>query len=372
MGFEKIFPEDRISKRERVERTLAHRPVDRVALHDQMSYNGEIIGHYTGKNIRGFDYAAADIGEAVRKNLDMCFPIFPPKGRDCFTGPDGIVYLNEEWMVSVLEKPFTEENGAAAWLKGRIRALESEMWDAGAARAAFRREMLDTQRLIGETVLCHHHDVGLCYVWTTMGIDIFTFFYLDYPELLQEYLGLYTARMECWIEAAADPELSPVVLLADDFATKQGPLFNTAFLAEYLFEPARRLTAAYHRHGMKVLFHSDGRWDQVIPELIKTGADGFYCLEKACGMDIVDLKNQYPDQVWAGGLDGIDLLERGTPEMVAAEVRRHITGTDCLAHGGMFLASSSEINPPVRLENFQAMVAGAGRYRNPGFPEVKR
>lgn len=84
--------------------------------------------------------------------------------------------------------------------------------------------------------------------------------------------------------------------------------------------------------------------------------DGFYCLELNCGMDIVALKNAWPEMVWAGGVDGVDLMERGTPEQVKSEVRRHIRATRALETGGMFVASSSEINPPIPPENFRAMV----------------
>ena len=51
-------------------------------------------------------------------------------------------------------------------------------------------------------------------------------------------------------------------------------------------------------------------------------------------MDIVDveLKNTYPEMVWAGG---VDLLEIETPEQIREEVRRHIIETDALRIGGM-------------------------------------
>jgi hypothetical protein len=97
------------------------------------------------------------------------------------------------------------------------------------------------------------------------------------------------------------------------------------------------------------------------------GVDGFYCLEMNAGMDVVELKNHYPDHVWAGGVDGVDLMERGTPEEVTAEVRRHIIETDVLNTGGMIVASSSEINPPVKTENFTAMVNACNTIKNPDF-----
>ena len=88
-------------------------------------------------------------------------------------------------------------------------------------------------------------------------------------------------------------------------------------------------------------------------------------LEKNCGMDIVGLRNAWPRIVWAGGVDGVDLMERGSPERVKAEVRRHIRETRALKTGGMFVASSSEINPPIPPENFRAMVEAVWEERRP-------
>ena len=81
-------------------------------------------------------------------------------------------------------------------------------------------------------------------------------------------------------------------------------------------------------------------------------------------MDIVALKNTWPRHVWAGGVDGVDLLERGTPAQVALEVRRQIQETYALQTGGMFVGSSSEINPPIKPENYRAMIQAAGEAVN--------
>ena len=86
-------------------------------------------------------------------------------------------------------------------------------------------------------------------------------------------------------------------------------------------------------------------------------------------MDIVELKKMYPQMVWAGGIDGVELMERGTPDDVRVEVQRHIIQTDVLRTGGMFVATSSEINPPVKSENFKAMVEAVGEVYNNDFVE---
>ena len=49
MTSEKIFPEDVLPKRKRVEYTLELQPVDRVAILEQLSYNAGVISMYTGE-----------------------------------------------------------------------------------------------------------------------------------------------------------------------------------------------------------------------------------------------------------------------------------------------------------------------------------
>ena len=71
--------------------------------------------------------------------------------------------------------------------------------------------------------------------------------------------------------------------------------------------------------------------------------------------------------LWAGGLDGVDLMERGTPEQVAEAVRSMIRDTDVLRTGGAFIGTSSEVNPPVKPEKFRAMVETVGTIWNPDF-----
>ncbi len=49
-------------------------------------------------------------------------------------------------------------------------------------------------------------------------------------------------------------------------------------------------------------------------------------------------------------------------------MRRHIMETRALEAGGMFVASSIEINPPISPGDFRAMVEAVGKERNVGFP----
>ena len=367
MELERIFPEDSMTKRERVEAALRHEPVDRVPLHEQLSYNPKVIGMYTGRAIDGFDYTLEDIGYVISRTLDMCFPPTAPSGTDRVSDADGFVSQHDNWTTWHVSRPFDDVGGAREWLLkslGRIREAH-DSFDATEARRSHRRYMENIQRLIGETVLCAFSGTGFCSVFDRMGLELYTYFTYDYPELLAEYMEASATLELRRVRAAADSSLSPVILIPEDFSTKQGPIFSESFLEEHHYPYVRRLTEAWKEHGVIVLYHSDGNYKKAIPGLMSCGVDGFYCLEPSCGMDIVELKTTIPEMVWAGGVDGVDLMERGTPEQVREEVQRHIVETNALEEGGMFVASSSEINPPIPPENFRAMVEATGELRNP-------
>ncbi len=108
-------------------------------------------------------------------------------------------------------------------------------------------------------------------------------------------------------------------------------------LRRYHYPCVRRLAAAWREHGYTVLYHSDGNYLEAIPELA------------------------------AGGVDGVALMQRGSPEQVRQEVRRQILESGVLRSGGMLVATSSEINPLIPAENFLALVQAVGETPNPAF-----
>jgi hypothetical protein len=360
--FEKLFPNDSMSKRDRVLATLRRRPVDRVGVLEQLSYNPRVIEAYTGRRISGFEYTLADIGLVIRKTTDLAMPPCVPQGTDRVTTPDGFVIQNDNWTRWHVSRPFDNEHGAKDWLTGKLREWKEycRVFDAERAGEDYRRTRRGWLEHMGQTVLLDIGHTGFCEVFDAMGLEIYTFFQLEYPDLLQEYLTVRGRAERLRALAVADPAVTPVVLLAEDFATKQGPIFSPAFLRTFHYPHLRQVVEAWKEKGLFVLYHSDGNWKPAIEDLLACGVDGFYCLEANCGMDIVELKNAYPQVTWSGGVDGVDLLKRGTPQQVKDEVRRHILETRALETGGLFVASSSEINPPIPPENFRAMVEAVG------------
>jgi hypothetical protein len=365
---EKLFPGDQLSKLERVNRTLAHQPVDRVALHDQLSFNPGVIANYTGKSIAGFNYTLEDICTVIQLTLDACFPPVAPRGTGRYIDEDGFIIQNDQWNVSIVSRPFNDLGGARGYLQKKTAQILNAPFDAEEEYRRYQHEMRSLQSRIGETVIIDYPvEVGFCTCWSRLGLELFTYLYADDSQIVSDYIEAVTATNIRRLHAIADAALVPVALIAEDFASKGGPIFSPALLRKEHFPRVRRLTEAWHAHGIKVIYHSDGNFKRVIPDLVDCKVDGFYCLEPALGMDIIELKKSWPNHTWAGGLDGVDLMERGDPLEVQRIVHRIIRETDALQTGGILIGSSSEINPPIKPANFKAMVDAVGELWNNSF-----
>ena len=371
-SFEKIFPKDKISKRERLELTIKHQPVDRVIIHDQLSYNPDVISLITGRKINDYNYSVQDIGDAVKKCLDVSFPLFKPLGSDKSVDEDGFVLQNDNWTSWIMERPFRDSEGACEWLKKKIVRIEREI--AGFNNSLVKKKheelFLENQCFMGETIQFNWSFTGFCDVFNLMGLETYVFFSQDHPDVLEEFMELSVKKELMRIHAVANRDLSPLILIPEDFATKHGPIFSPEFLHKFHYPYVKKLASAWHKHDLCVVYHSDGNYIRAIPDLIECGVDGFYCLEPNCGMDIVELKNEYPELLWAGGVDGVDLMERGKVKNVKKEVYREIIETNALQNSGIFIGTSSEINPPVKPENFAAMIEEVGNNFNDGFAVI--
>jgi hypothetical protein len=310
-----------------------------------------------------------------------------PLGTDIITDQDGFVIQQDNWHSMIVHRPFSDTAGAKEFLlrktdhlrkngqKGEygfppgiipVKSGSISAFNTSEERENYRRYMTELQARVGETVIIDFSiQTGFNDCWAQkLGLEMFSYLYYEDDKTITEYLDAYNDAELNRIEAIADKSLSPVILLAEDFAYKGGSIFSPEILQKELFPRIKKQVSAWHKHGIKVLFHSDGDWKTMIPDLIECGVDGFYCLEPSLGMDIVDLRKKWPGHVWAGGLDGIDLMELGNPDEVRRQVRRIIEETDLLHRGGVFVDTSSEINPLIKPENFVAMIETVGEIWN--------
>ncbi len=105
---------------------------------------------------------------------------------------------------------------------------------------------------------------------------------------------------------------------------------------------------------LKILYHSDGAIDPIIPDMIEVGLDVLNPVQPAC-MDPAAIKKRYGDKLcfW-GSIDEQWTLPFGSPGDVRCEVLHRL---DTIGRGGgLILGPTHHVQLDTPLENFWAMV----------------
>jgi uroporphyrinogen decarboxylase len=144
----------------------------------------------------------------------------------------------------------------------------------------------------------------------------------------------------------------------NDFGSQQDLLISPDCFTEFVLPHFRKLTALGHDSGHQVILHSCGAIHRVIPDLLEAGVDALHPLQaKAANMDAETLAADFGGRIaFIGGIDTQDLLVHGTPEDVAAEVRRV---RDVLGPRLVVSPSHEAVLPNVPPRNIEAMAAAA-------------
>ena len=343
-----------MTKRERVEAALELQETDRVPVYDLL-LSDAVITHFTGRRAPVGEEGMRLRLEAIAQCLDMTrAAAYGPAEPGDWTDEDGFVQNRARWTGGgIRHRPFHDEAGARAWLGKAIGRLR-EPRDARADAEAFRAHWEKMRRYLGDdTVVLHgENGTGLDDVRYLLGLELFSYLAVDAPEMIAEYLELYTDRKVAEIHAVADRELSPCAMTYGDVACKGRLLHSPAWLRREFFPRLRRLNDAWHEHGIKCLFHSDGYLMEVMEDLIDTGIDGLNPIETVAGMDLGEVKRLYGDRLFlTGGIDISQLMARGTVE----QVRRACEEAIAVAAPGYFIGSTTELDNGSKLENVLAM-----------------
>ncbi len=152
-------------------------------------------------------------------------------------------------------------------------------------------------------------------------------------------------------------DLVDVIEVSDDMGWQDQPFFSPDTFRKQIKPYLRRLIDSIKRHtSAKIVQHNDGAIFDLIPDLIDVGIDAINPTQvSARGMgDTKRLKAAYGKHMcfW-GGVDTHKVLPFGSPEDVAAEVKRRVA--DLAAGGGLVLASVHNIQDDVPPANVVAM-----------------
>jgi uroporphyrinogen decarboxylase len=147
-----------------------------------------------------------------------------------------------------------------------------------------------------------------------------------------------------------------VVFISDDMGTQESLLISLAAWDRHFRDRLKRWCDLIHRHGKKVLFHTDGAARALVPRLIECGIDLLNPIQHVCpGMDRAALKREFGDRlIFHGGVDNQRVLPFGSVAEVGRETRECL---DTLGRdGGYVCCSCHNVQAGTPVENILAMI----------------
>ena len=181
------------------------------------------------------------------------------------------------------------------------------------------------------------------------------------PEFLDATLdridAIQTAMLERFLDELGD--LIDIVFISDDMGTQESLLMSPATWERHFRDRLKNWCDLIHRHGKKVLYHSDGAVRPLLPGIIACGIDLLNPIQHICpGMDRDALRRDFGEQViFHGGVDNQDILPFGSAEAVRQETRTCIEtlGRD----HGYICCSCHNVQAGTPVENGLAMIPEA-------------
>ncbi len=183
----------------------------------------------------------------------------------------------------------------------------------------------------------------------------------DFMEATLERIDrIQTAMLERFLVELGD--LIDVVFISDDMGTQQSLLISLDAWDRHFRARLERWCRLIHRHGKKVLFHTDGAARLLVPRLIECGIDILNPIQHVCeGMDRAALRRDFGGTlIFHGGVDNQRVLPFGTANDVRRETR------ECLdtmyRDGGYICCSCHNVQAGTPVENILAMIETVQSY----------
>jgi hypothetical protein len=236
-----------------------------------------------------------------------------------------------------------------------------ESYDPQAAYAEFAAELQANQRRCVDILWCpaDWSMIPKALWYSEFGYESALAALALYPDRFRKLIRVSAerGRQRAMLRARAIREgIHPrAILTGEDLCTQRGPMVSPEYLRreylpllEYTLEPLLEV-------GAKVVWHCDGDYRSLLPDVMACGIGGLQGFQRECGMDlewIVDCRTRNGDPLLIfGPLSVTETLPHGTPADVRAAV--HQAMSLCRDRASLVFFTSNTITPDTPLENIQ-------------------
>lgn len=153
-----------------------------------------------------------------------------------------------------------------------------------------------------------------------------------------------------------------IELPGDDYASNLNLIVSPNMFREFIKPALSRLvtTVKEYRDDIKVMLHSDGLIEKLLPDFIDIGIDVVHPLEPVPAMDQTRVKREYGEDLAFLGTIDITHAMPGSQEDVIEEVKTRIK--QFAPGGGYVLAPSNHLQADVPPENVATLFNAARQY----------
>jgi len=154
-----------------------------------------------------------------------------------------------------------------------------------------------------------------------------------------------------------------IILIWDDYGFKNGLFMSPRMYRTYVFPWLKQICDEAHKHGSKILLHSDGDLLMIFDDIVNCGVDALHPIEPTTAnpdYDIFKLHETYGDSItFVGNISPVMLAMGSVPEI--EEYSKRLI-REIAPGGGYIFSSGHSINPAVTLDRWEAVMRVRNKY----------
>ena len=165
-------------------------------------------------------------------------------------------------------------------------------------------------------------------VATSMGLESFALDCHDRPQFIDDAMNWVEARNRAAIERVVAVLRPDFVLYDGDCAYKTGTMIAPKMIRRFCVDPTRLNMQLLRDMDIPVVFHSDGKLDDVIPILLELGFSAVHGCE-AQANDLGELVAQFGDRIVLCGNMDVLFLKQASLSQVRRKTFEMLTVGSC-------------------------------------------
>lgn len=142
--------------------------------------------------------------------------------------------------------------------------------------------------------------------------------------------------------------------LCSDYCFNDNPFFSPTMFDEFVTPFLAELVAGYREMGFYVIKHTDGNIMPILDALVSTKPHALHSIDPQGGVDLAEVKRLVGDQVCLIGNVNCALLQTGTDDEAAHDVRRALE--QGMPGGGYVFATSNCVYTGMSLKRYDLML----------------